>query len=67
MLDLTKPDQFVDMKDSQALYDDVVDEMDRELSEMLEKGQKSLQALQQDFKKVSRMTEEPYANIRKVK
>jgi hypothetical protein len=33
-------------KDSAIVYDDVVDEMDRELEEMLQKGQKSLQSLQ---------------------
>lgn len=66
LLDLSKPDDQ-QPADSNVMYEEVVDELDRELNDMLEKGQKSLVALQQDFKKVSRMTEEPYANIRKVK
>jgi hypothetical protein len=41
MIDLSKPDDQ-QPADSTALYDEVVDEMDRELNEMLEKGQKSL-------------------------
>jgi len=65
LMDLTKPDD--QQTESNILYDEVVDEMDLEINEMLEKGQKNLVALQQDFKKVSRMAEEPYANIRKVK
>jgi len=44
LLDLSKPDDQ-QPADSSALYEEVVDEMDRELNEMLEKGQKSLQAL----------------------
>ena len=50
------------------LYDEVIDEMDRELEEMLAKGQESLQGLKEDFKKVSRMAEDPsYVNSRKIR
>lgn len=50
------------------LYDEVIDEMDRELEEMLQKGQESLQGLKEDFKKVSRMAEDPsYVNSRKIR
>jgi hypothetical protein len=50
------------------LYDEVIDEMDRELEEMLQKGQESLQGLKDDFKKVSRMAEDPgYVNSRKIR
>jgi len=36
---------FAKEDNSSIMYDDVVDEMDRELEEMLQKGQKSLQSL----------------------
>ena len=43
---MTMGDGFNFKEDSSIVYDDVVDEMDRELEEMLQKGQKSLQSLQ---------------------
>jgi len=44
-MSMSMADGFNFEKDSSIIYDDVVDEMDRELEEMLQKGQKSLQSL----------------------
>mmetsp|Transcript_23091 Transcript_23091/g.30740 ORF Transcript_23091/g.30740 Transcript_23091/m.30740 type:complete len:105 (+) Transcript_23091:2024-2338(+) len=43
------------------------DDMDRELAEIMQRNQKRLAELHSELKVVSKLTEEPYANVRKVK
>jgi len=43
------------------------DEMDKELAEMLQRNQKRLAELHSEFKVVSKLTDEPYVNVRKIK
>ena len=46
---------------------DQIDDVDSELSEMLANNQRRLQQLHSEFKVVSKMAEEPYINVRKIK
>ena len=43
------------------------DDMDRELAEIMQRNQKRLAGLRSELKEVSKLTEEPYVNVRKVK
>lgn len=43
------------------------DEIDRELAEMMQRNQARLTELHSDFKQVSKLADEPYVNVRKVK
>ena len=43
------------------------DEIDRELAEMMQRNQARLTELHTDFKQVSKLVEEPYVNVRKLK
>ena len=46
---------------------DAMDELDTELEELMQRNQARLQELHSDFKEVSKLTDEPYVNVRKVK
>ena len=41
--------------------------MDRELAEIMQRNQKRLSELRTEVKIVSKLTEEPYVNVRKIK
>ena len=43
------------------------DDIDRELAEMMQRNQARLTELHSDFKQVSKLVDEPYVNVRKVK
>jgi len=43
------------------------DDIDRELAEMMKRNQERLAELRGDFKQVSKLVDEPYVNVRKVK
>lgn len=44
-----------------------MEEVDRELTDMLSANQKRIHELHQDLKQVSKITDEPYINVRKVR
>ena len=43
------------------------DDIDRELAEMMQRNQARLTELRGDFKQVSKLVDEPYVNVRKMK
>ena len=43
------------------------DDIDRELAELMQRNQSRLTELHTDFKQVSKLVDEPYVNVRKVK
>ena len=45
----------------------VQNDMDRELAEIMQRNQKRLAELHSELKVVSKLTEEPYVNVRKIK
>ena len=47
--------------------DQELDDIDSELAELMQRNQNRLQELHSDFKEVSKMNDEPYVNVRKVK
>lgn len=49
------------------LVNDTLDDVDSELSDLIVANQKRLNQLHQEVKQVSRVAEEPYINVRKIK
>ena len=47
--------------------DQELEDIDSELAELMQRNQNRLQELHSDFKEVSKLTDEPYVNVRKVK
>ena len=43
------------------------DDIDRELAELMQRNQTRLNELHTDFKQVSKLVDEPYVNVRKMK
>lgn len=44
-----------------------MDDLDAELAALMERNQSRLNELHSDFKEVSKLTDEPYVNVRKVR
>ena len=55
------------MNDPDFDLESVHDEIDRELAEMMQRNQARLTEMHQDLKQVSKLTDETYVNVRKVK
>ena len=49
------------------LMNDTLEDVDSELSELIVANKKRLNQLHQEVKQVSRVAEEPYINVRKIK
>lgn len=49
------------------IANDTLDDIDSELSELLVANQKRLNQLHTEFKTVSKLAEQPYINVRKLK
>ena len=51
----------------ESFSNDTMEEVDKELTDLLSANQKRIHELHQDLKQVSKITDEPYINVRKVR
>ena len=63
----SKPLEEQWMNDPDFDLESVQDEIDKELAEMMQRNQARLAEMHQDLKQVSKLADEPYVNVRKVK
>jgi len=63
----SKPLEEQWMEDPNFDFKGAEDGIDRELAEMMQRNQARLIELNRDFKQVSKVMDEPYVNVRKMK